>query len=308
MECTSCGAMIDRRDAFCAKCGELTEHGQPVAQKIGSAVSALSTESGKLLSWVVDYVSDPAHRKQVIAGGATIALLLVVLTDNPITAGVSSLFSGDENSLQLTKDGLPDFASYEDAFIGDDKEFTVTGTANVRDFPTSQGTTITHTFAGGEKVFAREVRAFDPTSQWFKLTSGGYVWSGNLSSAWSVPASTGPQFPARLRGEWSDFSDCTGEGSGVSFSISADQLDFGSVVYNLVGPTTIDRGYPAFSLVESNQSNLVRPMTLFEDAELPIIWIWYGEDRGNEQYHYFKIPDSCDGAISINEQIRSRGR
>ena len=145
MHCKSCGATIHRRDAFCAKCGELTERAQPLAQKIGSAVGALSSEFGKLVRWIIDYVRDEAHRKQVISGAAITALLFVVSTDNPITAGVSSLLAGEENSPQLTDGGLPDFATYEDVFIGDEEEFIVMETANVRDFPTSQGTSVTQT-------------------------------------------------------------------------------------------------------------------------------------------------------------------
>ncbi|MXP48215.1 hypothetical protein GRI43_12540 [Altererythrobacter luteolus] len=243
MHCKSCGATIHRRDAFCAKCGELTERAQPLAQKIGSAVGALSSEFGKLVRWIIDYVSDEAHRKQVIAGGATIALLSVVLTDNPITTGVSSLFSGDENSPQLTDDGLPDFASYEDVFMGEEEEFIIMGAANVRDFPTSQGTTVTQTFSGGETVFAREVKAFDPLSQWFKLTSGGYVWGGNLESLSQIAHEAGASATSEsdalglhdLFGQWSDRATCYGEFRDIEFEVTFDGLFMNGERYNIDG-------------------------------------------------------------------------
>ncbi|WP_114521481.1 hypothetical protein [Altererythrobacter sp. ZODW24] len=242
-ECRSCGAAIDRRDAFCAKCGELTERGQPIAQKIGSIVGAISTESGKLAHWIIDYASDKAHRKQVIGAGATIALLLVILTDNPITAGVSSLLAGEENSPQLNDDGLPDFASYEDVFLGEEGEFIIMGAANVRDFPTSQGTTVTQTFSGGETVFAREVKAFDASSQWFKLTSGGYVWGGNLESLSQIAHEAGASATSEsaalgihdLFGRWSDRATCYGEFRDIEFEVTFDGLFMNGERYHIDG-------------------------------------------------------------------------
>ena len=234
IKCNTCGAAIDRRDAFCAKCGELTERGQPMAQKIGSVVGAISTESGKLVRWIMEYVRDEAHRKQVIAGGATIALLLVVMTDNPITAGASSLFAGEENSPQLTDDGLPDFASYEDVFIGDEEEFIVMGTANIRDFPTSQGTSVLGSLTEGETVMAREVQAFDPGSRWLKLATGGYVWGENFVSVNQSEtdedgaAADSNSFAANIRGRWSTMASCAGHEPDTILEIAGRTINLGN--------------------------------------------------------------------------------
>lgn len=309
MECHACGAELDPRDKFCSKCGAITERGKGASELAGRYVAELADGFGKLFAVALGYVTNPENRKRVAVGGGVALVLFISFTSNPISRGVGSIFEPSPDAPTFNDDGSPNFAEYEDFFLADEEEYRVTGTANIRDFPTSNSTTVVGTFEGGETVFAREVKGFDASSQWFKLTSGGYVWGGNLVSAnASVGAASGPQFPARLIGQWSDFADCTGEGNGVDFWISANQLSFGSVTYNLVGPTTIERGYPAFNLVDANSANPGRPMTLFEDASLPIIWIWYGEDPGGEQYHYFPVPDSCDGAIAINEQIRRRSR
>lgn len=309
VNCSECGAELDFREAFCSKCGEVTDRGKGASELAGRYAAELADGFGKLIAAAFAYVTNPENRKKVGIGAGVALVLLISLTTNPISSGIGSMFEPAPDAPRVNDDGTPNFAEYEDFFVSDQEEYLVTGTANIRDFPTSDGTTVIGTFEGGETILAREVRGFDASSQWFKLTSGGYVWGGNLASVdASADAVAGSQFPARLIGEWSDFADCTGEGNGVDFTISANQLSFGSVTYNLVGPTTIERGYPAFSLVDANSANPGRPMTLFEDASLPIIWIWYGEDPGGEQYHYFQVPDSCDGAIAINEQIRMRRR
>ncbi len=300
MECNSCGATIDRRDAFCAKCGTLTERGQPIGQKIGSVVGALTTESGKLLRWIIDYVSDEAHRKQVIAGGATIALLLVVLTDNPLTDGISSLLAGEGNSPELTDDGLPDFASYEDVFVGDEEEFIVMGAANVRDFPTSQGTTVTHTFAGGETIFAREVKAFDPTSQWFKLTSGGYVWGGNLEGLAQIAHEAGYSFPNALVGRWSNHASCVGSGRDTELELTIDTLNIGATRYGMVNILAAGEEIPVYELVElRNGIADGSGLTVQKDARYPAIWISYKNDPTEKAYRYYRSDYLCSDVRAI---------
>lgn len=233
MECSKCGAELDFREAFCSKCGELTHRSRPLAEQLGKAAAELGTagrdigvELAKLGGTVWSYVRDEANRKQVIAGGAVLVLLGLVLTDNPISNLASDGFGSAPEGPQLTADGTPDLASYEDVYLGEEVRYQVTSTANVRDYPTSQGSQVTHTFSGGETVFAREVMAFDRTSRWFKLTSGGYIWGENLAPISAAMDATTPVFPANLRGNWSSMDRCRGGDFEYEITIAEDQIQF----------------------------------------------------------------------------------
>lgn len=225
MECTSCGAQIDCRAAFCPKCGEITSMGQPFSQKLADALFELGEGLGKVVNAAVDYATDDANRRKVVGGGIVVAFLLVVFTENPISNGTASIFEAEEPEPQMTTEGLPDLANYADVFLSEEMEYFVTGPANVRDFPTSEGTQVVNAIAKGETVKVREVKAFDPSSQWFKLTSGGYVWGGNLAIGSNVRPEIGLVFPDNLQGRWSSATACSEEvddmvyiqGAGISF-------------------------------------------------------------------------------------------
>ncbi|MDG2001780.1 MAG: hypothetical protein P8J20_00455 [Novosphingobium sp.] len=166
--------------------------------QLGNAVGDAGRELGKITELVAAYVRDEANRRQVIIGAFAALLLLVGLTDNPISNGISGLIRDNPATPQFTEDGLPDFASYEDNFLGEDTGFIVTGKANVRDYPTSEGTEVVRTLQEGETITAREVQAFDPESAWYKLSDGGYIWGGNIDRYDEIPTGGGPLFPANL--------------------------------------------------------------------------------------------------------------
>ena len=137
VECASCGAKIDYRDKFCSSCGALTAGARSIPEQLRQAVADAATEFSKLAEQFGTYVRDEDNRKQVIIGSSVLALLLVALTDNPLSKGISSLFDGEQAAPQFTADGLPDFANYEDAYLSETAEYVLTGTANVRDYTTS---------------------------------------------------------------------------------------------------------------------------------------------------------------------------
>ena len=66
MECKSCGATIDHRDAFCSLCGELTRSGKAFDQKLKDTLFDFGEELSKLAGSAARYASDGANRKQVI--------------------------------------------------------------------------------------------------------------------------------------------------------------------------------------------------------------------------------------------------
>lgn len=243
MECRSCGASIDYRAAFCSKCGELTHGGQPLGQKLGTGLAELTHDLGELAKWVIGYVRDEANRKQVIIGGVVIALLVVGTTENPISNGISNLFEYEDIEPRLTDEGLPDFANFSDVFLSEESEFLVMGTANVRDYPTSEGTKIINTIASDEIILARQVQAFDPASLWFKLNGGGYVWGGNLESRAQSAHESGASATREsdalgihdLFGRWSDRATCYGEIRDIEFEVTINGLFMNGERHNIDG-------------------------------------------------------------------------
>ncbi len=226
MECSKCGAELDFREAFCSKCGGLTDRGKGPGELVGRYAAELANGFGKLIAAAFAYVTNPDNRKKVGIGAGVALLLLVSMTNNPISHGVGSIFDSTPDAQTLNDDGTPNFAEYEDVFIGDEKEFIVLGTANVRDFPTSQGSQVIRVLSADEIVLAREVKAFDPESLWYKLDSGGYIWSGNLDpiEQFEVQAPIGPVFPISLQGEWTDISQCEGSQSGFAIRFEGDRF------------------------------------------------------------------------------------
>lgn len=255
MECRSCGASIDYRAAFCSKCGELTQGGQPLGRKLGTGLAGLTHDLGELAKWIMGYVSDEANRKRVIVGGVVIAVLLIVLTENPISASVSSLFASEEQAPQLTEAGLPDFDSYGDVFLSEEAEFVVTGRANVRDFPTSEGTRVIKTFDADEVVRARQVKAFDSDAQWYRLSDGGYIWGNNLIQLGEPADSAGLIFPTKFQGTWSSMDSCRGGDFEYEITIADDHIRFYESLGELKKITHNERGLPLYHLAMSGEGN-----------------------------------------------------
>lgn len=218
-ECRSCGAVIDYQDRLCSSCGAITERGRPLPERFGSSlVRSVDQIAGNL--------RDPRHRKQVIIGGVALILLLVALTDNPVSSGVAGLLKSEEAGPRLTDGGLPDFPSYTDVFLAAEAEFVVTGPANVRDYPTSVATSAVRTLNKGDKISARQVQAFDPNSSWYKIDDGEYVWGGNLDRIDGPANAAALRFPANLQGRWSSMDTCRGQDLDVIIEIVPDGIRF----------------------------------------------------------------------------------
>ncbi|WP_108811901.1 zinc ribbon domain-containing protein [Sphingorhabdus sp. Alg231-15] len=304
MDCTSCGVSIDHRAAFCPKCGEVTLSGQPLNQKIANALFQLGEGLGKVVNAAMDFVTEETNRNKMIGGGVVFAFLLIALTENPISNEIAGLFEAEEPELELTDDGLPDFANYADIFLSEEKEFFVMGKANVRDYPTSQGTQVIKTLAGGETILAREVKAFDPSSQWFKLANGGYVWGGNLLSDDQIAHEAGYTFPSSLQGQWSNKNSCADVGRDTLFSISETKIDFGATRYDLVNILSAGNELPGYQLAESGNNSLEGSgLTVQEDARWPVIWISYDSDLTEKAYRYFRSDLPCSEVLAIAERM-----
>ncbi len=303
-ECTSCGAELDFRETFCSKCGEVTERGMGAGQLAGRYVTELGTGLSKLVSAAIAYAANPQNRTKIIAGAGVLALLLITFTSNPITRGIGSLFEEAPEVPRLTADGLPDLANYEDVFVGEEKELFVTGPANVRDFPTSEGTTVIRTLNEGETVKAREVKAFDPTSQWLKLAGGGYVWGANLSRDEKMVGEDGLVLPAKLRGLWSDRASCDGINPDAVVVLSKTEIDFGTSRYALTNILEAGEELPAYQLSGVGGDMLPgSKVTVSEDAKWPILWIANGDQFTGEEFRYFPRDLACTEVDAITRQM-----
>lgn len=315
IECKRCGAELDFREAFCSKCGELTQRSRPFFEQLGKAAAQLESAAKEIgaefatlgrKAW--SYIRDEANRKRAIAGGAAFLVIAVVFTDNPIAKFVSDGFIGELTGPRVTAGDAPDLEGYEDVFLGEEAQYQITSIANVRDYPTSEGTKVTHTFEGGETIYAREVVPIDGTSRWFKLTSGGYIWGGNLQGIdeQSAPPGSpaGLEFPVALHGQWADRNSCADLGMDTQFAISRSQIDFGPVQYGLMNIRGAGSGLPSYQLERLPSVGSSSPdITVQEDARWPVIWVSYANEPQRNAARYFRSDLPCSEVMAIAERM-----
>lgn len=248
MECRSCGAELDYREAFCSKCGEVTDRGKGASGLAGRYAAETFNGLGQLIASVIDYLTNPANRTKVSIAAGVAVFSLVSLTSNPISRSAGELFSSTPDAPTFNDDGTPNFAEYADIFIGEEVEYFVTGSANIRDFPTSQGTEIIGALSEGETTLAREVMSFDSDSRWLRLASGGYVWGENLikigrsDTGEESPTSSENSFAENIRGTWSNMASCTGREPDTPLVISEATIRLGDTPGDLQRVTRDELG------------------------------------------------------------------
>jgi hypothetical protein len=165
------------------------------------------------------------------------------------------MFAGEPEGPKLTAEGLPDFASYEDVYVADALAYTVTGPANVRAFPTSQGTEALYSLSPGSFVTAREVKAFDPSSKWLQLADGQYVWARNLEPLEVTKAGDTAMLPDFLHGTWSSMDTCRGFDTDQEIEIGPRTIKNYGAPATLASISADDRGKPIYNFgLDSEQS------------------------------------------------------
>ena len=76
------------------------------------------------------------------------------------------------------------FASYFDQFLeGELVDMRVASAANRRNYPSTNGTEVLGTLNSGATLTGRWVRDIENERRWLKISTGGYVWEGNLHSS-----------------------------------------------------------------------------------------------------------------------------
>jgi len=302
MECQACGAELDPRDKFCSKCGAITERGKGAGEFVGRYVAQLADGFEKFFAAAFGYITNHENRKRVAVGGGVALVILISLTSNPISRGLGGPFSSTPDGPTYNDNGTPNFAEYEDVFLAEQGSYEVTGQANVRDFPTGEGTTVIGTLVAGETVEAREVMAFDQQSRWLKLASGGYVWGGNLVASGKPAPKTQLSFPASLIGRWSDHAECTGSGRETEVVVSASSVTIEQTRYDLANILGAGQELPGYEPEQSSgELSTIESIIVQEDARYPAIWIGDQDDIEGKSYRYYRSDYLCSDVRAIAE-------
>lgn len=173
--CAQCGAGLARHSKFCPTCGHVVASG-PDFSAATAATRSPSTGDGKA--------------KALLGGAALLAALCVgtlgawqfgwlgmIGADSKLVAPADS---GDGREADVARPASW-FETYADKFLSGGVVQYVTGTAQKRNYPTSQGSTVLATLQPGERLAGRWVEGADLTTRWLRTDHGGYVWDGNLA-------------------------------------------------------------------------------------------------------------------------------
>jgi hypothetical protein len=72
-------------------------------------------------------------------------------------------------------------AGYTDEFLSDTETRVLSAEAELRDYPSSDGTRVLRSLPEGASVMGRLVRGRPADQMWFRLDEGGYIWGGNIA-------------------------------------------------------------------------------------------------------------------------------
>lgn len=197
--CTNCGNRLDEGARFCTGCGRPIAVAppsqppappppppQPVAPEAAAPAPVTPVETASTFE-DEDFDPPPTYRRflpMAIAGFCVAALLIVAALllfrgdGEEGTANDETLAASNETAAEGRE------AGYQDVFFSDgDETLRVLSTANVRDRPTSDGTTVTRELGAGEEVTGRWVQGIDQTMRWLRIEEpqgAGYIPEGSL--------------------------------------------------------------------------------------------------------------------------------
>lgn len=184
--CRQCGSLLLADARFCIKCGAEVAGAEKPNEADPTADQSIP------LSEQIPADNDRAGRRAIFQAIAAVAVILLLAA-----AGITFVVSRsgkDTASDALNAGNDVSLAPYQDEFLSRaDETLYVLGTANMRDRPTAQGTTVLRRVNVGEQIVGRWVRGLDPTTRWLRVDIGGanagYLWEGNLSSSLAAPTS-----------------------------------------------------------------------------------------------------------------------
>jgi hypothetical protein len=188
--CGKCGQRLGDGARFCRACG--APAGQ-AAEAVPQSVVPQPPRTGRGV---------PVLAALVISGIGGVAAWQAGLFDR---SGPTGNFDGP--SATAPDDDIAGWKSgYSDAFLSGTETLYLTGTANARDYPTSEGTDVLESYPQGASVTGRWVEGRDPAVRWFRVDGGGYIWEGNIGGPDTI-------YPAGMSGLfvggdfWSGFAE-----------------------------------------------------------------------------------------------------
>lgn len=281
--CGSCGGALRPESRFCAACGA------------SSPAEARQPTAG------------PQRPRQLAAIGIVGAA--AVLTLGLIGGYAAGWFESDQAPVEQSalsavdaEGPLPQswFDDYSDAFVSGPVTQFVTGTAQMRNYPTSRGSTIIETLQPGRQVEGRWVEGADPTTRWLRTTDGGYVWDGNLAAS-AQPAADGNsnQFPVHLRGTWGLRDDCNGADMDMTVTISANTISFYETRGHIISTSNDGKSGTSYDVSMSGEGqNWTANFAIEPSADGRSIFIRELNNQHDPGTRYF------DSGLACNQLVR----
>jgi hypothetical protein len=180
--CSKCGQQLKGSARFCRACGTSTGFAPPASATSSVPVLAPANE-----------VPSTAHGRAlttpILAG---IAAGVLVLALGGVTAWHFGVFDrteavGDAPAAAAPLDETAEWkAGYTDNFLSGKETRYLTAKANLRDYPSSDGTQVMRSLLEGTTITGRFVEGREADQLWFKLDEGGYIWDGNIGESAAI--------------------------------------------------------------------------------------------------------------------------
>jgi hypothetical protein len=219
--CGKCGQQVNEGARFCRYCGTPTGLAAAATAPVAAPAPAVS-----------DHVSRPRHGpSSAVLAGATAGFL--VLVAGGLGAWQAGFFAKTDPVAEPPAEGVPSGetaswqASYTDEFLSNSEARFLTAEANLRDYPSSDGTEVLRSLPEGAPVVGRYVRGRQADQLWFKLDEGGYIWDGNIGERASIyPAGMDGLFVGRPFADFNGKISSVGNyGEGPATCDTYDSLD-----------------------------------------------------------------------------------
>lgn len=182
--CGKCGQQVNDSARFCRACGTPTGFAPvppPAAPAPAPAHDVNAAPPGRRLATPI--LAGVAAGVLVLALGGAAAWQAGVFGDAMGEAAPVSDAPAEAAPLDETAAWK---ASYTDNFLSGTETRYLTAEANLRDYPSSDGTDILRAMPEGTTITGRFVQGREADQLWFKLDEGGYVWDGNIGESASI--------------------------------------------------------------------------------------------------------------------------
>ena len=169
--CIQCGTALNEVARYCGNCGAVVpavDNSVPSSAYVPPAAPVMEQQS-----YASDEVSESKKGPNCLLIGGGVGLLLLLLL-------YYFLFLHDDMAGNSLEDRVRPAPVAKEAAI--DKQYYAVADANIRDKPTTQGSTVTGKLLRGTATTGKMIVGEDGTSDWLELADGkGYIATVNLS-------------------------------------------------------------------------------------------------------------------------------